>query len=121
MSSSCCRSYCLSLVQYTEVAIIHFVAKKLTSAHAHVDTVDNGALVRDIFVAMPGLHCEIEGVKCSGRGSCAPGNYGCICFTKQFVGEYCELENKNYKAAGVMIKVGATSVISVIICSLWLV
>ena len=82
------------------------------------DTVDNGALVNDIFVSMPGLNCELEGVKCSDRGTCAPGNYGCVCFTKQFIGEYCEVENKNYKASAAMLKLGAGAVAAIIGCTL---
>ena len=84
------------------------------------DMVENGALVKDIFVSMPGLNCEREGIKCTGRGSCAPGNYGCVCFTKQFIGEYCELENKNYRASASIIKLATGSLVAVFVASMML-
>ena len=57
------------------------------------DTVDQGSLVSDVFVSLPGILCELDGVSCSGRGFCGPGVTGCVCSSLQYVGEYCEKFN----------------------------
>jgi hypothetical protein len=68
------------------------------------DTVDSGSLVNDVFKSQPGLLCEIEGVTCSENGICGPGTMGCICTSRQYIGEYCEQLNANYVAAGMMLR-----------------
>jgi hypothetical protein len=68
------------------------------------DTVDNGGLVNDVFISQPGLLCEVQGVSCSGRGFCGPGTMGCICESREYIGEYCEKLNDNFVAAAGLLR-----------------
>ena len=64
------------------------------------DTTDGGPIVNDVYVSKSGLHCEIEGVTCSNRGSCGPGTIGCICNSNHFSGEYCEIKDNSDRSSG---------------------
>jgi len=47
--------------------------------------------------------CEIDGITCSGKGSCAPGPMGCICDAEDIIGEYCEGFDENYTSSAFQI------------------
>lgn len=83
------------------------------------DTVDAGGLVNDVFVSKPGLLCEKNGITCNGQGVCGPGTLGCICTSRQWLGEYCERLNEDYYAAGWFLKVGRVNGVVVISAVLW--
>ena len=63
------------------------------------DTVDAGGLTNDVFVSKPGILCEKNGITCNERGACGPGTMGCVCESRQWLGEYCEKLNQDYVAS----------------------
>ena len=42
--------------------------------------------------------CEVNGIMCSGKGSCGPGVVGCICDAEDMIGEYCESIDEHYSS-----------------------
>jgi hypothetical protein len=68
------------------------------------DTVDAGSLVSDVWASAPGILCELEGRTCSNRGTCGPGVTGCVCDSLQYTGEYCEVLNTKFVAAGIRVR-----------------
>lgn len=45
--------------------------------------------------------CEIDGITCSGKGSCGPGTTGCICDQEELIGEYCDQKDENYVSSAI--------------------
>jgi len=45
--------------------------------------------------------CEINGITCSGQGSCGPGTMGCICDSREIIGEYCDRKDENYTSSAI--------------------
>ncbi|GMI07202.1 hypothetical protein TrLO_g11050 [Triparma laevis f. longispina] len=83
------------------------------------DTVDAGGLVNDVFVSKPGLLCEKNGISCNNQGICGPGTLGCICSSRQWLGEYCERLNENYYAAAWGLGVGRVNGVVVLGAMVW--
>ena len=84
------------------------------------DTVDNGGLVNDVFESQSGILCELDGVACSGRGVCGPGVMGCICQDLQYLGEYCERLNLNFKSGAFLAYLGWINVGVSVVIAVWL-
>jgi len=70
------------------------------------DTVDNGGLVNDVFSSQSGIFCEKGGEACSNRGVCGPGVMGCICQDLEYIGEYCDRKNEDYRSAAFVAYLG---------------
>lgn len=64
--------------------------------------------------------CEIGGAACNNKGVCGPGNMGCVCEDRKFVGEYCERENKDFESGAWVAIVGWVNVGATIMVGLWL-
>jgi len=68
------------------------------------DTVDSGGLVNDVFISQSGLLCEKEGITCTDHGVCGPGTMGCICTSRQWIGEFCDTLNSEFQAGVGMLR-----------------
>ena len=82
------------------------------------DTVDSGGLVKDVFISQPGILCEKEGVTCANKGACGPGNMGCVCRDREYIGEYCDIWNPDYESVAWSIGPGRVSIVATLSATL---